>query len=547
MFTYLSLTISTRGQLLSALRFAFLYYQIISEVIAMTRGEPGKSYGRDRQRVWFPSDAAKDSKDSCRYWHHNSNLSVGPLSKVPFMNQDLNSDDLFRGLNPKIQMVQAVSLSAERNVDRELILIFDIFFAGEYLVLIVSRYHRLNPRKDFSVQIMGKNNYTSDLQIGAVTTPRDAFPRDPNQVHIIIFRSKPLSILLRTRRSALLLSPPPPDDESYIECVVRAAKTTKTFKISINHIYTPANDGRTLNMVTVTMIGYATQITEMRTWLQYYLRIGFDHVFFYAMFPISCLTGKEVDALNSLAVATNFSFTLIQWHPYFVDVSYPKVSNGHNQLSVSQDLLYRLKGVPNNGVDIWVSSMDVDEFMVVHPRYRSAPAMVTNLMKTCGSLSFASSFFSLIPRSAAMQQHHHQQVPSNLSDWEHLAMASNFTLSELEGGIIVHEANLQEHYRPKNLFFTRGVVYMGGHEVAEFIPGFHPCWSGSYFLHYGENGRGRGISTMKKPEITSLQELLQLPRNESNPIFTQKLKWRLWSPQEDKQLVALIKINGYNW
>ena len=494
----------------------------------MARSNPtSKSYDRDQHRVRYPSDAAKDNKNSCRYWPHNGNFRIGPLSKVPYMNQDLNSDDLFRGLNPKIQMVQAMSLSAERRHEegsRDLILIFDVFLAGEDLVLIVSRYHGLNPMVDFSVQVVLEDKDVMDLPIRDVNNPQEMFPRNPNQVSIIKFQSEFLSSLLLLRKQRLSSSQhnqPQSDNNSYIECVVRAGKSTKNFKILINPFYnTPANDGRTLNLVTVTMIGYATQITEMSTWLQYNLRIGFDHVFFYAMFPISCLTAEEVDTLNSLAEATNFSFTLIQWHPYFVDVSDPTASDGHNVLSTFQDLLYRLKGVVinNNSVDIWISSMDVDEFMVVHPRYPSAPAMAKNLMKTCGSLSFANSFFSLLPKSAVVA---HQQLPSNLSDWEHLAMPSNFTLIELASGVIVHESNLEEHsYRPKNLFLTRGVIYEGGHGVAEFLPGFHTCESGSFFLHHGENARDRGISTMKEPQITYLQTLLNLPRNNTNPIFT---------------------------
>jgi hypothetical protein len=96
------------------------------------------------------------------------------------------------------------------------------------------------------------------------------------------------------------------------------------------------------------MIGYSTSVMEMSTWLRYNLRIGFDHIFFYALFPLSCLTDDDVEALNSLAEATNFSFSLIQWHPYMVDAT-------HIVLSVFQDLLYRLKGSGGGGVDVWIS------------------------------------------------------------------------------------------------------------------------------------------------------------------------------------------------
>ena len=159
--------------------------------------------------------------------------------------------------------------------------------------------------------------------------------------------------------------------------------------------------------------------------------------------------------------------------------------------------------------------------IIIIIRYPSASAMVKNLQPKCGSLSFANSFFSLVPRAAVVRQQ--QQVPpSNLSDWHHLALPSNFTLEELEDGFIVYESDLEEHYyRPKNLFLTRVVALEGGHGVAKFHPSFHVCWSGSFFLHYGENSRDRGIYTMKKPQVVSLKKLLTLPRHETNPIF----KW----------------------
>eukprot|EP01036_Dinobryon_divergens_P032901 gene32901-42581_t len=373
------------------------------------------------------------------------------------------------------------------------LLIYDIFIAGDDLVLIVTRYHELNPTKDVSVKVIDDENGSAiDLPIGDVTASREPFSRDPNQVTIIKFR-------------------------------MTAKTTKKAFHISVNPFYIPvvngggsSSDGKALNLVTVTMIGYSTSVMEMSTWLRYNLRIGFDHIFFYALFPLSCLTDDDVEALNSLAEATNFSFSLIQWHPYMVDAT-------HIVLSVFQDLLYRLKGSGDGGdgggVDVWISSMDVDEFMVVHPRYSSAPAMVKNLQPKCGSLSFANSFFALVPRSTIVGT---QRQPSNLAEWHHLALPSNFSLEELQDGFIVHESDLEvQSDRPKNLFLTRVVALEGGHGVAKFLPSFHVCWSGSFFLHYGENSRERGISTMKKPQVISLTTLLTLPRHETNPIF----KW----------------------
>ena len=370
--------------LLSALRFVFLYYPIFVIVIgvAVVRSNIENYDGsRDHHRVWYPSDAAKETTDICRYWPHFKKTN-NEYTKVTFMNKDLKSENLFRGFNPKIQMVQAMSLSAESQGNRDLILIYDIFFAGDDLVLVVTRYHDLNPTNDISVKVLvdknDGNNTSSimmDLPISEVTASQEPFSRDPNQVIIIKFRSDSLSSLLMKKRSSLSLSQQQYNNNSAttIECRVTAKSSKKTFHISVDSFYVPpVNDdnSKTLSLVTVTMIGYSTSIMEMTTWLRYNLRIGFDHIFFYALFPISCLTDEEVDALNSLAEATNFAFSLIQWHPYWIDST-------HIVLSVFQDLLYRLKGTPNNnGVDVWISSMDVDEYMVVHPRLGSYPSYV---------------------------------------------------------------------------------------------------------------------------------------------------------------------------
>ena len=137
-----SIIISPRRQLLlvwALLRFVFFYYPIIVIIVIgvdVVRSKPVESYGRDHHRAWYPSDASKESTDICRYWPHVKG-SNNVYSKVPYMNKDLKSNDLFRGLNPKIQVVQAMSLSAaESPEDRDLILIYDIFIAGDDLVLI---------------------------------------------------------------------------------------------------------------------------------------------------------------------------------------------------------------------------------------------------------------------------------------------------------------------------------------------------------------------------------------------------------------------------
>jgi hypothetical protein len=131
----------------------------------------------------------------------------------------------------------------------------------------------------------------------------------------------------------------------------------------------------------------------------------------------------------------------------------------------------------------------------------------------------------LLPRSAvSQQQQQQQQQPSSkqLSEWHHLALPANFTLEELEDGIIVYESDLELHfYRSKNLFLTRAVALEGGHGVAKFTKSYHVCWSGTIFLHYGENSRDRGINTMKNPQVASLKTFLTLPREETNSIF----KW----------------------
>ena len=430
-------------------------------------------------------------------------------SIAAFRNEDLmmnkTAADRF---HPKVNFISTCSLSTQGPNNKNFIFLYDALFDDSSLVLIVSRYFNL-AMNSFHVRMKGENE---DLNLVQGHHPKTNIKSDPNSVMVLSYGSNMLSSMLalyRLRPEYLGFSSSSPS--SLVEFSITAGSQRGNINVSV----TPSwPNGDPLDLVSCTMLGYDFKMQELKTWMQYHLSIGIQHFFLYLLFPLECLTDAEMVEFNSLALFTKYSFTVVQWHPYFIDNPMRDKGTayvGVTQLPLLQSNIYRLK---NSIKDTWIAHIDLDEYLVVNPEYKSLRSMAQKFSKSCGSLTFLNSYFVLAPSGSTSSKN--SDFLSSVS-----FPSNNFTFADFTQNDVVYETNLFKQYeRTKVVYRAKGCLFAGAHYVAMNTKGYVACWAKSIYLHYAKQTKGRNASIIVSPRVTTLKALLDLPRNDSNPIFS---------------------------
>lgn len=407
-----------------------------------------------------------------------------------FFIDSINQSEWMSRFDPFINKIQVKDMMIDGPINNfKYPAVLDVFVNDSAIFLITSAYLEI-PHDKFSIRLENSSFTPNSVVDSGNYRWRIA---DRNKPVVLIYSSHHLKEILTQHRNI-------GRTRIRIKIVIElnGVKHSKKFALSLKSLW--PNNGEPNQFVTVTLIGPDISISELITHINYYRMIGFQHFFLYFLIPLNCLPDSEVKELNTLARTTNYSFSIIQWHPFSIDDpahKNPKEPHvGCTHLYFLASILYRLK---NNLVDTWIAHVDIDDYII-------PPANLNILIKerkrNCIAIGFHTSHFYMVNPG----QNHTN--PVNI-------LPHNFSLSQLMKSTIVREHNLALHsYRPKLIFRSSEALDVGNHWIRQ--PGRDNWCSSKYFyLHPAvKNTRNdRDFSMIKELELTSMDVLLYQFRN----------------------------------
>jgi hypothetical protein len=250
----------------------------------------------------------------------------------------------------------------------------------------------------------------------------------------------------------------------------------------------------------VTLIGADILVQEVITWLSYHEAIGIHN--FYIYFCIS-ITSDFATALSSYASeCVSCHLTVLSWYPFHVSVPHKRLRGkpGSSQLAVIQSALFRLR---TTAYPIWMTHIDIDEYLVVHPRFSSLPDMIAGygrlINENISAIVFHNSYFYMPP----------SLNPHDLKK----SIPTGYTWKEFLSYPIIFERELKHYiFRPKLLANIQKIISIGGHRIDLSEGPSMVAESRTFYLHFLRLSKGRDPSLIKSPVQTNLTTFLTLPR-----------------------------------
>jgi hypothetical protein len=269
----------------------------------------------------------------------------------------------------------------------------------------------------------------------------------------------------------------------------------------------PHNGG----VIMLTKYGPDIQPQELLTFIEYYVTIGVDAFYIYFMIPIKQIPDDVLAMWKTSRHAHRLTF--VQWYPFHVKGPFPEFHQQQGRILCSEialinDALYRLK-VSSIASQIWVGSVDLDDYMVVHPQYGDLKQMIAAFpSSSTAAIRFQNSYFYMLDTRVAGAVEDPVQLEKAL-----VPSGYGWDVMRHEKTKIVYEGDLSHHiYRPKIIFNVDRVLSGGVHRVDVSKMGSQVYESNSFYLHHIKRSRGRNSSLVICRKETSMSELLRLPR-----------------------------------
>jgi hypothetical protein len=174
-----------------------------------------------------------------------------------------------------------------------------------------------------------------------------------------------------------------------------------------------------------------------------------------------------------------------------------------SQVMAQQSALYRRRFRSE-----WIAYVDTDEFMVVHPHFKSLAHQLRSYRRAAISHAVLwNAYFVLVPSGHPLVQH--KNGSTNV-----VATLSQATLSSSD---VVREGDIVRFQnRPKNIVNTDNTVLVGVHGVHIAKDGTGMQGTKSYVLHHARPKKVGGLGVISTRVRTSFQTLLRLPRRDGH-------------------------------
>jgi hypothetical protein len=251
----------------------------------------------------------------------------------------------------------------------------------------------------------------------------------------------------------------------------------------------------------VTLIGADILVQEVITWLSYHEAIGIHSFFIYFCVSITSDFATTLSSYASECVSCHI--TVLSWYPFHVSVPHNRLRGkpGSSQLAVIQSALFRLRSIE---YPIWMTHIDIDEYLVVHPRFSSLPDMIHGYGKyineNVAAIFFHNSYFYMPP---SLNPHDSKK-----------SIPTGYTWKEFLSHPIIFERELKHYaFRPKLLANIQKIISIGGHRIDLSEGPSIVAESRTFYLHFLRLSRGRDPSLIKSPVWTNLTTFLTLPRS----------------------------------
>jgi hypothetical protein len=452
---------------------------------------------------------------SGKQWHDEIS-SIIPGYTVKNWNDD---DSWLKSFTPSTH-IKAIHpnnlffLDSTMNMSTAIYWIWDIFLREDKIVVLSSRYLPIALQEIyFTIDSLSDNSTALPIDTShLICTSLPNWPRvNPNEVIIAYYSNPQLVDYLKTIQTGekikvklhlyahtfeytveKLVSPQPaplpPRDPKILPPSLIPAPSDSSSSTASPIVYPP--------MVAVTLIGDDILVQEVITWMTYHEAVGIHNFYIYYCVSITSDWAKALTTYASECVSCHI--TVLSWYPFWVNIpsSRSHSKQGSSQLAVIQSGLFRLR---TTAYPIWMVHNDIDEYLVVHPKYSSLPDMFTGFPSDIAAVFFHNAYF-FIPPSLSLEDRN-KSIPTG------------YTWKEFLSHPIVYEKDLRLYnFRPKMMCNIQKVISIGGHRVDLSEGPSKASDSGTFYLHFARLVKGRDSSIVQNPVLSNLTVFLTTPR-----------------------------------